>query len=251
MTSSFGIDTGYSSIANNYLALSVSDDDYIFGSNFTFDSKPIKYNEIVNFQKEFIEGQEYDYNTQLEYKKNKNIGVNNINNTLSIRDKIESSTKYINSYELLTMLPECSLFLKYLIKYNLVNILQGESPFYSSTVFAVRNEIFQKFLDNMSNYDSASLRGILRSHILGYKLYYNTIVGRILRLETKNPFFSPIVDGSGKINNRISIVQPCVNLSYDFLPSKPLKRVYIDDMIECDNGMIILIDNMFDANFQI
>lgn len=274
MTSMFGTDQGYQAIANQFLSLSLTDGDILFGTDYApiLDQKPlpggINYANLVKTQK-IIDGEEKNPAVLADYLRK----VHAIQNATS---KIESvsipKTGDPSVYEILHMFPELSVFASLIDVSNLKNELLGgnkvtlvvptnEALMASlSTWLRVKgyspysepanlNEPVQPYKtkyipSDLGLPDWSYIREIAKSHLLRYELRPQDIYGRKLECLTAHDTFSVYVDGTARIHPEMYFYQkPLSFLNYQYpIPTDPF---VVKKIFEGRNGVVYVIDGVF------
>jgi hypothetical protein len=279
MSSLFGSDQAYQAMANDFLSLSLTDTDRLFGTSFASVngqgplSEGVNYAQLVKTQ-QIVDGEENNPRVVSDY-------IQKVNDIKSHTRKMESdlakssilSCPDVPSiYDIISKAPQLSEIRRLIDACDYQNVLgSGEKV----TFIAPTNDIVQQSLltwlkvKGFSPYsppanlsepvqpyatkfipselglpDWYALRDILKAHTLRYELRPQDIHHRKLELYTAHDGFSVIVDGTGRISHEMCFYQkPVFMLNYQY--PLPMDRFRVERIFECSNGVLYVIRGMF------
>ena len=228
MSSIHGIDTSYGSISDNYIGLSLTCNDTVLGTN-------INYCNLVQSTKNFVDGDEKNQNILDNYTKNQ------LQYNTSLLSSLDLSHKVPNTiYDLLYTLPECSEILKLVDYTNLSSLLQTQK---GNTLIAPSNCVINMVKHNLLK-DKGLLKSLLHSHILDYILHPISLENKLLKINTHNPSFSFISDGTSNIVNHLNFYQDNYQFLLNSYEKKP-NRYNVEKIYMTEKGIIYIIDGIF------
>jgi hypothetical protein len=276
MTSMFGTDQGYQAIANQFLSLSLTEGDILFGTDYApiLDQKPlpggINYANLVKTQK-IIDGEEKNPAVLADYLRK----VYAIQNQTSNLDTTVPKTADPSVYEILHMFPELSIFASLIDVSNLKKDLIGEdkvtlivptnnalmtslntwlrikgySPSNEVPSYYDPNEPVQPYKtkyvpSDLGMPDWHYIREISKAHLLRYELRPQDIYNRKLACITAHDTFSVYVDGTARIRPEMFFYQKSLSfLNYQYpIPTDPF---IVKKIFEGRNGVVYVIDGVF------
>jgi hypothetical protein len=266
-----GTEQAYNQIADNYLYLSLSNGDTIWGTDFASigDVPPlsggVNYQNLIHSMR-LVDGEENNPNILKRY-----IEANqNASKTLrGLEQTPERPTQTI--YNVLNMIPEVSRIKQIIDTVGYKNILndvtqhgdlsQRRYTFFAPTNQAVDNAMQTWLKDepkdnetpqpytfrNKSSYlglPNLQLRSILKAHTLGFNLRIQDTYDRKLELYTLEAPFSFVIDGTSRVVSYLNVYQkPSYLKNYQY--PLPIDRFKVLKTFEVENGSLYIIDNMF------
>jgi hypothetical protein len=266
----------YDTIAGNYLYLSLTPGDSIWGTDFATISDlkepfSVNYQNLIHSMK-LIDGEENNPNILKRY-----ITANQKSSQALI--EATSSSSSVNSevpntiYGLISSLPQLSEIKKIIDQVHFDQILnlksdKGDHSQQRYTFFAPINESvtqgFQTWLtfNDNENYNPTPqpytfrnmksnlglpdlrVRQLLKTHTLSFNLKIEDTYERKLEVYPMQEGFSFIVDGTSNIVPYLNVYQrPQYLKSYEY--PLPLDRFKVLKYYEVENGSLYIIDNMF------
>lgn len=212
-----GIDTGYQSIANNYLYLNVNDSDRIYGTDVT----------IGDLQKIGVSEELYNDRTFIS-----NLIRQNSQNRYNITLKEEPSSTV---YDVLSSYNELSDCKKFIDSANYGNELRSRN----TTFFAFTNansKLADEWVDQCGS--SSYKTELLKAHTLGFIAEPSFLKNRIIKLFSKSEGNELYVNGQAKPMYLYDDNKELNGVSF----SNPLLKNNITAFITCDNGLLYVID---------
>jgi hypothetical protein len=238
MTSTQGTDTAYSAIAGNYLALAPECSDTIFGTNINYCQlvkDGTKKNGFLNGK--FVDGYEDNPDVINAYLQLKHEFNQNLSKNIKLEKKPPKTL-----YDIIHMVPEASEIAKLMDKIGYGDKLQSHRYI---TFIAPSNNALNKARDTWLKTDNKYiLKNLLDAHLLNYMLSPKNIQTRLLKVNTVNPAFWFVADGTAKFTSDMNFYQtPYTLLNNEY--SLPLDRFKVEKIYMTDNGVLYIIDGMF------
>jgi hypothetical protein len=279
MSSLFGSDQGYQALANNYLTLSLTPNDTLFGTDFASINgegpleRGVNYASLVHNQK-IIDGEENNPYIVSDYIKKINEIKKQTSNLSSSPLKAPNPTVY----DIIGMFPQLKLIKSLIDAGDFKNELNGDSPV---TFLAPTNEVLNNSLhkwlkiknfsphsekaftaDDIQPYttkytstdlgmpDWLYLKQMLKSHTLNYKLNSSDIIDKKLELYTSLNNFSVIADGTGRIVKELNFYQNPIYMLNNKYPI-PVDRFTVEKIFEGKNGIVYVINGIFSPSITV
>ena len=259
MTTIQGTDQAYDSIAGNYLYLSLTNGDTLFGTDFApingyqLDGG-INYVNLVKSMK-LIDGEETNKDILTKYI--------NMNNSINLKPEPVKDNNSI--YSVISKIPQLYKIKQIIDSVGYNEILSTGNADDKKTFFAPVNEAVNVALESWLKPEKAiytpqpytfknipseqgipniKMKNLLKAHTLGFELDLDSVINRKLELYTLDDPFSFIIDGTAKVKPYLNVYQKPLYLKNYEYPLN-LDRFKILKIFQCSNGTIYIIDNMF------
>jgi hypothetical protein len=231
MASYFGTDTGYSSIANNYLYLQVTDCDKIY--NYDITTQQLRQNGISENL--------YENGSVLADLTMRN--NNCLNNLEQAYTQTPESSKVTTIYDLLSLYPELSECKKLVDSCNFERELsQKGGPHKYCTFFAFTNENAGLASIWLKRFNTLGYqRELLKAHTCNFVAEPILFKGKKTKIFTRSEGNELYVDGQAIPMYFYSDAKELNGVTY----SPPMLKINIHSFLTCDNGALYIIDRPF------
>jgi hypothetical protein len=231
MASYFGTDTGYSSIANNYLYLEVTDSDKIY--NYDITTQQLRQNGISENL--------YENGSVLADLTMRN--NNCLNNLEQVYTPTPESSKVTTIYDLLSLYPELSECKKLVDSCNFERELsQKGGPHKYCTFFAFTNENAGLASIWLKRFNTLGYqRELLKAHTCNFVAEPILFKGKKTKVFTRSEGNEVYVNGQAIPMYLYSDAKELNGVTY----SPPMLKVNIIAFLTCDNGALYIIDRPF------
>lgn len=231
MASYFGTDTGYSSIANNYLYLEVTDSDKIY--NYDITTQQLRQNGIPENL--------YENGSVLA-----DVTMRNNNCSLNLLDSYTptpESSKPTTIYDLVSLYPELSECKKLVDSSGFARELsQHGGPHKYTTFFAFTNENAGLAAIWLKRFNTLGYqRELLKAHTCNFVAEPVLFKGKKTKIFTRSEGNELYVDGQAIPMYFYSDAKELNGVTY----SPPMLKVNIIAFLTCDNGALYIIDRPF------
>jgi len=231
MASYFGTDTGYSSIANNYLYLQVNDCDKIY--NYDITTQQLRQNGIPE---DLFENGAVLADVTM---RNNNCAKS----TFDTYTPPSESSRITTIYDLLSLYPELSECKKLVDSANYARELsQHSGPHKYVTFFAFTNENAALASIWLKRFNTLGFqREFLKAHTCNFVAEPILFKGKKTKVFTRSEGNEVYVDGQAIPMYLYSDAKELNGVTY----SPPMLKVNIDAFVTCDNGALYIIDRPF------
>jgi len=231
MASYFGTDTGYSSIANNYLYLQVTDSDKIY--NYDITTQQLRQNGIP--ENLFENGSVL---SDLTMRNN-----NCMNGLMEEYTPSPESSKVTTIYDLLSLYPELSDCKNLVDSANYAKELsQYSGPHKYCTFFAFTNENSGLASIWLKRFNTLGYqRELLKAHTCNFVAEPVLFKGKKTKVFTRSEGNEVYVNGQAIPMYLYSDAKELNGVTY----SPPMLKVNIIAFLTCDNGALYIIDRPF------
>ena len=231
MASYFGTDTGYSSIANNYLYLQVTDCDKIY--NYDITTQQLRQNGIPENL--------FENGSVLA-----DLTMRNNNCSRTLMDEytpLPESSKITTIYDLLSLYPELSECKKLVDSADFKKELsQHSSPHKYCTFFAFTNENAGLASIWLKRFNTLGYqREFLKAHTCNFVAEPILFKGKKTKVFTRSEGNEVYVNGQAIPMYLYSDAKELNGVTY----SPPMLKVNIIAFLTCDNGALYIIDRPF------
>ena len=235
MTSSFGYDTAYSAIADYYLNLAPNCNDTVFGTD-------INYCKLV--KSGIVDGMENDPQVLSAYSQLNNTAKKSLLesfNTIEVNTPLAAKNVKLRNF--LREVPQLSIFADLVDKTGWSQVLYSTDKI---TVFAPTNQSLQVATSTwLTNTHVGVVRDVLKAHTLPYKLEYEDVHNRLLKLNTFKESFAFFFDDTGRHTPYASLYTPRYALKGYNMPA-PEPRIPVIKTYEVEDAVTVyIIDGVF------
>ena len=284
MTSLIGNDSPYLAVSDNFFSLSLSDNDFLFGTDTTKVNGigPIKgginYSNLVKSMN-IVDGEEMNPDIVSTYMKNvlndQKI-INDATNNIQVESQVPSIYNLIENFSELNLtkqLIDHGRFKHFLdteehitfiaptsnaIQAGLNTWLRVQglskpndafSDYRTSSDISVNKNFVQPYPtkytpSNLGLPDYSFIQELLKAHTLNFELDQSSILNKKLELYTMNKGFSVIIDGTARISNKINFYQK-PSYNLNYEYPYPTDRFDIVKIFKAKNGYLFIIDGLF------
>ena len=290
MTSLIGCDSPYQAVSDNFFSLSLTDNDFLFGTDTTKVNGigPLKggvnYSNLVKSMN-IVDGEEMNPDIVSTYMKNvlndQKI-INDATNNIPIESQVPSIYNLIENFSELNLtkqLIDHGKFKHFLDTEDHItfiaptsNAIQASldtwlrvqglskpndpfSDYRTSSDISVNDKFVQPYPtkyvpSNLGLTNYSFIQELLKAHTLNFELDQSSILNKKLELYTMHKGFSIVIDGTARIHNSLNVYQK-PSYNLNYDYPYPTDRFEVVKIFKCKNGYLYIVDGMLSPSISI